>query len=355
MRQLTNIFGISADGRPSAATREPLSDLTPAGHFLLPIAIGVISLLTIDFVHVSHFVGTLWPSNAIILVALLRHRRSFVNFGSIVLGGAAAIALAGIAGGTDPAASAILAVANIAEVTIALALLSLFQIDAANLASFRNLLIFISIAGGVAPFGSMFISALAFGGSWFVVWRNWYASHALGMIIVAPFLISVTSSEWRARRIRERLPEAAAILAIFVALGVSGFFRSVIFLTAPVILFATVRAGLIGATFATLLTALVATGFVVLGLGQPLFPQPELAGRILGLQVFCSSITSFWSLADRGAVGGTGSAVGTRLSRANSLLVGSDSEQKSHLVTGLRHHLASAEERERSAARARTA
>jgi signal transduction histidine kinase len=345
MRQLANILGISAGGRPSAATREPLPDLAPAGHFLLPVAIGVISLLTIDFVHVSHFVGTLWPSNAIILVALLRHRLSFGNSGSIVLGGAAAIALAGIAGGTDPAAAAILAVANIAEVTIALALLSLFQIEAANLASFRNVLIFITIAGGVAPLGSMLISAVAFGGSWFVVWRNWYASHALGMIIVAPFLISVTSSEWQARRIRERLSEAAAILAIFVALGVSGiYFRSVIFLTAPVILFATVRGGLIGATFATLLTALVATGFVVLGLGQPLFPQPELAGRILGLQVFLA-ITSFWSLPTAALLAERDRLLDD-LSRANSLLV-EDSEQKSHLVIGLRHHLASAEERER--------
>jgi hypothetical protein len=49
------------------------------------------------------------------------------------------------------------------------------------------------------------------------VWRNWYPSHALGMIIVASFLISITSSAWRTNRIRQRLGEAIAILAFIIA------------------------------------------------------------------------------------------------------------------------------------------
>ena len=82
--------------------------------------------------------------------------------------------------------------ANIGEAAVAFALLSLFRIDAFNLTSFKNLLIFIGLAGVVAPLGSAILGAAAFGPAhglpWQAVWRNWYAGHALGMIIAASAL-----------------------------------------------------------------------------------------------------------------------------------------------------------------------
>lgn len=41
--------------------------------------------------------------------------------------------------------------------------LSIFRINVANMTSFRNLLMFIFLAGGIAPIGSAVISAIAFG------------------------------------------------------------------------------------------------------------------------------------------------------------------------------------------------
>jgi signal transduction histidine kinase len=347
--RFTDVFAISAHSRPTAGSVEPLLKLTPAEHLLLPIAVFIVAILGIDFSHLSNFVGTLWPPNAVLLVALLRHVRSPGNYSTIFLGGAAALTLAGVVGGDSPALAAILTAANIAEVAIALVLLSLFHIEASNMTSFRNLLIFIAVAGGVAPLGSALVCALAFGPAhglpWVVIWRNWYASHALGMIIVAPFLISVTSREWQALRIRERLPEAAALAAIFVVVSIcAAYFRPVIFVIAPAILFVTVRFGLIGATLATIVTALIASGFVVMGIGQPILARPELSERILALQTFLA-ITSFWSLPTAALVTERGRLLDD-LSLANSQLL-ADSEKVSHLVTGLRRHLAAAEEKER--------
>ena len=364
-RLCSNISAAFARGRPAAGTadldlqtasgpagdegREPQRNLSPAGHLLLPTAIFAVSILSIEFSHASHFYGGLWASNAIIMAALLRHMRSLSNYGSIFLGAAAAIALAGTALGDSLGLSATLILADVAETGVAIALLSLFRIDASNLPSFRNLLIFIAVAGVLSPIVSTIICAMAIGPAYGIsrlaMWRNWYVGHALAMIIVTPFLISVTSRECRALRVRERLPEAAAIIALFIAIGACAtYFRPAVFVIAPAILIATVRFGLVGATVATLVTALVTTGFVVLGIGQPLLPLPELSARILSLQAFLA-ITSFWALPTAALLTERDRLL-RDLSRANAQLT-VESERKSHLVIGLRRHLTIAEEKER--------
>ncbi len=282
-------FGGARDPTVAAelsAGLEPLSELSLAGHLLFPVGIFIVSFLSVEFSHVSHFLGGLWASNAVILAALLRYVRSPANYASILIGGTVAMTLAGAVTGDPPGLSAILTLANLAEIGTAITLLLVCRIDASNLASFKNLLIFIAAAGGVAPMAGVIICAPAIGPNsgiyWTPQWHNWYVGHALAMIIVAPFMISVTSQEWHTLRIRERLPEVLAMLVSFVAIAAgAAYFRPVIFILAPTILFATVRFGLIGATVTTLMTALLATAFVVFGIGQPFVPISELSLRNL--------------------------------------------------------------------------
>jgi integral membrane sensor domain MASE1 len=284
----------------AAADREPLLDLSLAGHLLLPLAIFATSLVTIELSRLSNLIATLWPTNAILLVALLRHVRSLSNYASILIGGSVATAIASLLAGNSLPLCVILAAANLVEIATAFVLLAAFQIGTSNLTSFKNLLIFIIVAGGIAPIGGGIVSAVALGAAHGIpataVWRNWYPGHALGMIIVAPFLISVTSSEWQARRIKERFGEAGGIFAFLFVVGVYAiFFRPIIFILAPLILFATIRFGLIGATLTTFATAVLSTVFVVLNLGESLIQQADLSARIFALQVFLA-ITSLWSI-----------------------------------------------------------
>ena len=70
-------FGVPATGdgavnAETAANLEP-ADLSLAGHLLLPVAIFAVTLLTLDFLLSANFAATIWPANAIVLVALLRH------------------------------------------------------------------------------------------------------------------------------------------------------------------------------------------------------------------------------------------------------------------------------------------
>src|SRR5580700_11563624 len=92
--------GDGAVNAETAANPEP-GDLSLAGHVLLPVAIFVVTLLTLDFLLGANFVATIWPANAIVLVALLRHTRNLRNYGSIVIGGICAIALANVAVGNS--------------------------------------------------------------------------------------------------------------------------------------------------------------------------------------------------------------------------------------------------------------
>jgi signal transduction histidine kinase len=316
---------------------------------LLAAAVFAIAAPTIAISHSAKFVSTVWLPNGVILVVLLRHLRGPGNYGVILAGGACAIWLANLVNGGGAALGAAMTLANVVEVATALALLDIFKISAANLTQFRNLLIFIVVAGGIAPVTSATIGGIATesarGIPWFSVWRNWYLSDGLGMIIVVPFIISVSSKEWHALRIRVRPGEALGVLALVIAVGIcAAYFRSVIFIIVPAVLFATVRFGLIGATAATLITALLTSGFVLMGIGQPLFSRPELSDRILALQVLLA-FTSLWSLPTAALLNERNRLLDD-LSRANSKLM-VESESISRLVTGLRRHLSIVEEKER--------
>src|SRR5580698_9097008 len=60
--------------------------LTPAAYLTLPVVFLVVSILSLDFARLSHYVVTIWPTDALILAALLRCERSLRNYASILLG-----------------------------------------------------------------------------------------------------------------------------------------------------------------------------------------------------------------------------------------------------------------------------
>jgi signal transduction histidine kinase len=346
-------FRVPAAGDGAVAAEIPShwepADLSLAGHLLLPAAIFAVTLLTLEFLLSANFAATIWPVNAVVLVALLRHTRNLRNYGSIIIGSACAIALANVVVGESAASSAIFGVANIFEVAVTLAFLSVLHVNAANFTSFKNLLIFMAIAGGVAPAGSNAVNAMVIGAAhgipWRTVWLQAYPAHALGMVVVAPFLISITSREWHELRVRQRLAEAAAVFAFVIAIGFcSAYFRPFVFLLVPAILFSTLRFGLIGATAANLLTAFITSSFVILNIGEPILSRSDSSERVLAMQVLLA-FTSLWCLPIAALLTERDRLLGD-LSLANAQLK-SESETKSHLVIGLRRHLSIAEERER--------
>ncbi len=337
------------DAAGASDQRETLPDLSLAGHFLLPIAIFVITLLTIKFSQYANIIATIWPASAVVLVALLRYQRNLRNYGPIFFGSYCAITLASIASGNGLTASAIIGAADLFEIAATLAFLSVCKIDASNLTGFKNLLLFIFIGAFITPIGCDAIAAMAIaaarGMPWRLVWLHTYPAHALGMMCVAPFLISVTSKDWRRLRIQHRYVEAAIVFLIVVGAAVCGsYFRSIIFIIVPAILLATLRFGLIGATASNLVTALIASSFVALGIGQTVLERPALSDQATALQILLA-FTSLWCLpiaallVERDRLLENLSAVNTGLRI--------ETGRQSDLLVGLRRHLAMVEENER--------
>jgi signal transduction histidine kinase len=323
--------------------------LTLAGHLVLPVVFFVVSILSFDFSRLSHYAVTIWPTNALILAALLRYEHNLRNYASIMVSGGFAIALAAITSGVTPISGLTLGASDLFEVFVVLVLLAVLRINACNLTQFRTLLVFILIAGTIAPIGSDALAAMAVGSAysipWRLVWLHLYPGHALGLIIVTPFLISVTSPDWYNKQLKQRLPEAIAILLLVLTVcALAAYFRPIIFMVVPAILFATLRFGLVGATVTTLLTTLIASTFIVMGVGDPLLQQTEIAQRILALQVVLA-FNSLWSLPTAALLGERDRLL-KDLSSANSQLK-ADSAKKTDLVIGLRRHLALVEEKER--------
>jgi signal transduction histidine kinase len=333
----------------TSADPQPQRDLSPLGLLLLSAAVFLVTLPAIELSHHSNFIVTLWPSNAVVLVALLRYAARPKTSGAILVGGTAGIVLASLAAGNALKFTVILAAINIVEVTLTYASLLLFKISADALTSFRGLLKFIVIASAAAPLATTAVSAIVIGSEhdtpWRSIWLHTYPAHALGILVVAPFLISVTSPDWRALRITRRGTEFAAMLALIGAIAMCGaYFRPLVFTIVPIILFATLRFGLIGTTASNLLVALITIVFIVFDLGAPLITRAVLPDRILALQVLLT-FTSLWCLPIAALLKERDQLL-RDLSLANSQLK-LESKTQSDLVMGLRRHLSIAEEKER--------
>jgi signal transduction histidine kinase len=324
-------------------------NVSPTSFLLIGLALFSISILGIEFTRSSHSIATLWPSNAILLVVILRHAQTLRSCGLLVLSGGTAMGLANLVAGNSPALSLALALANVAEVTVAWALLTRFQNGVANFSKLRPLLAFILIASGIAPIASATIGATAIAAahpvSWTQVWLSWYTSDALGMIIVAPLLLSVTSRDWRTLRINERIGEAAVVLGVIIVVTIfAAYYRPFLFVVALAILLAILRFRFVGAAVGTFTVAVITTAFIVYGIGSVVLVQSAWSERIFALQVFLATV-ALWSLPVSTVLAERDQLL-SKLRLANSALL-IDNERKSVIVSGLSRRLSIAEEAER--------
>jgi signal transduction histidine kinase len=337
---------LHSNAADSSGDLTSLPDLSLRALVTIPVVVFVINLATIYFGRFSDSLTTIWSPNAVILAALIQFRRSPRNCSLLFAVGAVGMAAANFTAQRSPSLAAILTGANIGEVAVALALLSYFRIDASNLTRFGNLLIFVVIAA-LVPIGTDTITALALGSlngiPWPEIWSHSYPAHILGLIIIVPFLVCVMSDE--TLPVKSRPGEAVLVLALFIGFGIVAlYFRFVVFLIVPAILFATVRFGIVGATISNLVTVVISSSIVLSGLGTPIFQVEGIPERILGIQVLMLC-TALWSL-PIAALLKERDILLADLSLANTQLK-AESDTKSHLVVGLRRRLSSAEEKER--------
>jgi len=266
----------------------------------VPLAIFVLSYGSIRFTRETNSVATLWPANAIFLAALLRGARHPPFFVLKNSGAALALFLSNVACGNGLPLSVALTVANVGEVLLAYGLLNRLGYATCDISRPRNLTFFLVLAAGVAPLIGATIGAnavsVAFPQPLLRLWLTWYAADALGMAIVAPLALSIGLEQWRSLSSQNRIGEAAAVLALVIVVAtLAGYWRSFLFITAPLVLFATFRFGVLGSATATFVVAAIATVLIVTGIGPALLAQSDMSERIFILQIFLA-VTVLWSL-----------------------------------------------------------
>ena len=133
-------------------------------------------------------------------------------------------------------------------------------------------------------------SATPLEGFW-TAWSAWWAGDAMGILVVAPFLLCVLT--WREVEPKlgwRRLPEALALLVLLVTASVFAMWNSgqLLFLIPPLLAWIAWRFQLRGAAPAVLLVSILAAWAATREMGW--FADLSLAQRMLTLQLFNATI-----------------------------------------------------------------
>ncbi len=224
-----------------------------------------------------HGVAALWPPSGVMLALLLLSERRW--WPALATGGLLGSVASDLLSGFTPLAALAAAAANLTESLVAAGLLSWWNDPRTLLTTLRGLARF--VGGAVilsnaltAPLGALMLSQTtetSFVRAWFV----WWVGDGLGMLIVAPVLLTWVRPGGLIRRLRLRpLLEAAGLLALlatsaYLALGPDRgwLVQPGQYAVFPFLFWIALRFGTTGAATGSLVVALVAIGYAALGLG----------------------------------------------------------------------------------------
>jgi len=321
-----------------------------ASSLWLAAAVFATSLACIEFTRSAGAIAALWPANGIVLAALLRDNASpKKNRCSLFFGGLAGFVLAHLAAGDGLLLTIALPLACMAEVAAAVWLVDGIGGGAVDLGRTRSLVLFVLLAGGIAPLVGATLGATAVKASgwlpWSSTWFIWYSADALGNIIVTPLALTLNVAQWRGLHLDKRILEAVGVVAVIVLVAAfASYQRQFLFIVVPMVLFAVFRFGVAGAAVSTFTVALFSSVFLIQGIGPNLSPETGFPEKIVGLQIFLAAI-ALWSLpvaamfAERDGL----------LSEISAAKAGAEavSDLKSRALVALRRRLLNAQEEER--------
>jgi PAS domain S-box-containing protein len=263
---------------------------------LLGLVYYVAALLSLRIALIEENVTPLWPPTGIALVA-------FLTLGRRLWPGIAIAAfLVNAPISTSLLAAAATAIGNTAAPLVAASLLLRVgfrkEIDRRKdavaivlLAALLSMLVSATVGAG-----TLVLSGAIPRDGFLPAWSVWWAGDALGILVVAPFLLSLRSLRDRRPRGWARLTEAGALLLVLtaVSLFVLRSDLALLFLVLPLLGLAAWRFQQLGAAPGALLVAALATGAAVEGQGP--FASLTLFDKMITLQAFNAAVafTSFF-------------------------------------------------------------
>ncbi|HTN74297.1 MAG TPA: MASE1 domain-containing protein [Pirellulaceae bacterium] len=254
--------------------------------------------------------ATFWPANGLLLVALLISPRS--QWPLLLLWTAAVNHFTNVVWhGQPPVLSLMFTTANALECFGAALTLNFWARGRLRMENLQHMLVMIGCGGFLFPMLGATIGSLALQWQYgdvdlAITWRLWWASDALGMLVVAPLCLvwlanSKRSTEhWTAPRLMEFVFVAA--LLVLLTIRIFGSPQALFpieeivrirfpVVLIPVLIWITLRFGVRGATLGNATVACLVIGYTVAGHGPFATVAREPSSQALVLQGYLSILT----------------------------------------------------------------
>lgn len=249
-----------------------------------------IATASIEFTRGTGQVATIWPINAILIALLLKSHRS--NWFALLLSTTCGLFAANLTMGNGVPRSAILSLANLAE--ICCGLYAFLRAPSVRFFSLPG----ISILVGGATLGCVISAAmaaigLAVTGETLVLQEavNWFSADFLGILLFAPIAWSLFE---RSSRFEANAPDFqyVAKLGLLCATTFFVFAQSdypFLFLVPPALVFLAFSRGVKAAAIGLLMITAIALPFTLAGSGPFALMTGDTIARILALQLFLAT------------------------------------------------------------------
>jgi len=306
-----------ATAEPMQAARTRASRAAAAEAFGLAgfgLLLFIVSVLAVEFTRFDALTA-IWPTNAIAFVAMMRNRWAPASLARLLVVIFIALAAPLILGGAPVWATVLITVGNLVEIVAAAWLTRRWLGPDQQVWGLTGLCKLLLVAAVVAPALAASLTTPVFMNLPDAVgtqpdagqlWYDFWTADALGMMLIAPFGLSLRMSELTGLDLRRRL-EGAGLWLVIVAgaawifgrdylpgpdhvAAVGGDLLNLVLLT-PLLILASLRFGVLGAAGAAMTVAAIALGCTVAGEG----PIAELQGigpqdKIYWLQLYLAVV-----------------------------------------------------------------
>jgi len=347
--------GVAPRPAPVSATLATARALRPGAletntFFLQPLvpiatacAVALLTLLAILFGAV-HGVVVLWLANALAATVWVRSGKGLAYdlcFGGVVVVG---VVTGELLTGYNPVTGLVLAFVNVLEIAVSVALMRRFA-PGQSLASVRSALIVMGVAGLVAPFVGAVVGALALvvmkGVPLMPAFQVWWLGHALGMMLVAPIVLSINRRSLRQFSNPARVLEWVGLLAALAVVAYAYHFLKVgpiAFIMNMMLVVIAARLRFAGIGMAMLVMALILFGSILYGPPSVTMPGLALEVRIMSAQATLLSIYLPFMLVAALLTERDGLSARARAGQQRAELA---SESKSRLLANVAHEIKS--------------
>jgi signal transduction histidine kinase len=264
---------------------------------LLAALAGLVFSTAYGSIWLTYFTGriaAIWIANAIVLCVMLK--RPARQWPQIIAAGCLGNLGADLAIGDSFVTAAVCTLCNVVEILAVAAPLRALKLDR-DFVRPNSLLVFYALAVGPATIAASILSAVYFhwaSGAGFVSSAaSWYASDALGLVIVVPVIMTARLSELRDMFRKGQIAATAMLLAGMGGVLALNFFASrypFAFMFFPIVVLLTFQRGFAGGTIGLLLSGGYLMADVFYGTHSGGLAHHSLREQMLIVQVFVAVI-----------------------------------------------------------------